>query len=526
MASSVTFIRLKLKLFGNTFSNSAWIIVGTMIGGLYGFVALISAGVAQVMQGSGGADPQLRFATAVLLGSVMTLLWIVLPVLLGDPLMDPKQFIPYGIPRRELMLGLTLSSAVSLLGIFTVVFLVGQVLLWRASAVTLIVAVLTTPVAFVLCALVNQAASAASAAWLSGSRFRNLLAIVGMCAALTAYPLMQGVIITVDTLSDLAEEIAAVTAFTPLGAVYALPHDVAEGDWGLAALRLGIVVLTAVAALWVTKMALIRVTEKPASASTGSSRTRQARLGLLGRFPGSPVGAVAARQLIYWIRDARYGGALALIPAMIVLALFMSWQTQMDWLLYIIGPLVAWMISYQASADISYDHTAFALHVTSGLSGQADRLGRAVAVCVIGVPAVLLAAGIPMVFIGTATQALVMIVLSLSIFFSVLGLAVVFSAKTVYPVPKPGESPFKQPQGAAGRVFVIQTVTMLFSAVVMIPDIVLLLTWFFTDSSVWLGVYTVVALTKAAALFAAGIRIGARVYDAEAPEIYQRVRAH
>ena len=165
-------------------------------------------------------------------------------------------------------------------------------------------------------------------------------------------------------------------------------------------------------------------------------------------------------------------------------------------------------------------------HVTAGVRGLDDRLGRAAAVLVFALPLTLLAAGIPALLAGGAATVLVCLGLSLGMLLVGVGISSVTSARLLYPVPQPGDSPFATPQGSAGRSMVVQFASWLIMVVLMIPELVLWIVWLITSGTWAAAALLIVALVKGLLVLFWGIRIGARVYDRRLPEIYQQIRTY
>ena len=98
-----------------------------------------------------------------------------------------------------------------------------------------------------------------------------------------------------------------VLGWSPLGAVWSVPGRLAMGDPAGAAAAAAIALATLVGVLLLWRLALgagLRVRgERPPRAVAGG------RLGPLGWMPATPTGAVLARSLIYWFRDATAGEA-------------------------------------------------------------------------------------------------------------------------------------------------------------------------------------------------------------------------
>jgi len=93
-------------------------------------------------------------------------------------------------------------------------------------------------------------------------------------------------------------------------------------------------------------------------------------------------------------------------------------------------------------------------------------------------------------------------------------------------VPKPGDSPFKQPQGAAMATLVAQTVAMLLVLALSLPFLVPGVIAIVADLPV-LGWGTLaVGVVVGAVVLVLGVRWGARTYDRRAPELLQRVLSY
>ena len=107
-------VGLKWRLLRNGLRRSTPQVVGLVIGAFYGFGALVA-----VLSGL----VALRFSlpsdvarTAVVVGgSAVTLGWMLFPVIAYgvDDTLDPARFATFAVPRRQLVLGLLLSSLVS-----------------------------------------------------------------------------------------------------------------------------------------------------------------------------------------------------------------------------------------------------------------------------------------------------------------------------------------------------------------------------------------------------------------------------
>jgi len=233
---------------------------------------------------------------------------------------------------------------------------------------------------------------------------------------------------------------------------------------------------------------------------------------------------VAARSVTYWLRDPRYMTGLIIVPLMPIVLMFGAAREPEIWPMALaVAPFTAWILAFSTSNDIGYDYTAFALHVATGVPGRADRLGRLIPPIIIGVPIAILYSVFTALFVGHPEFIPAVLGASLGIFFGTLGIAAAASARFVYPVAKPGESPFKQPQGAMAATMVSQMVTMAISGLVCLPVLALAI-WAIISGSALIGWLTLlVGLLIGIPVFFAGVRLGGRWVDETAPELLSKV---
>jgi ABC-2 type transport system permease protein len=258
-------------------------------------------------------------------------------------------------------------------------------------------------------------------------------------------------------------------------------------------------------------------------AYSGGSAKRGGKLGLFSILPGTPAGAVAARALIYWLKDPRYAGSLVVIPLLPVIFFFGGSQSGSFGLLMILGPLAAFMMSWSISADISYDNTAFALHLASGVKGADDRLGRAVACLAISLPVVLVFTVGPLFITGDWAWLPNLLGLSLGTLFTGLGLSSVISARYNVAVPLPGDSPFKKPPGNVAQTLAVQGVGMLALAALLLPEMAFVILQLLSGGPEAGWINLVVGPLLGVVLLTLGVRLGGRWLDARGPEMFAQL---
>ncbi|MCC3296900.1 transporter [Arthrobacter caoxuetaonis] len=512
-------LRLKLILLRNSLRRSPWQIVGIVFGALYGI------GILTMLIGAlfflGLTDPALARTAVILGGSAVLLGWGIIPVLATgvDMTLDPARFVTFAIPMRQMLAGLALGSLIGVPGLVTLLASLAQAFSWWQHPAAVLAAVPAALVAVLSCVVLARTTVAATTSLASSRRFKDVAGLVAIVPLVLLGPIFgisaTGFAASGDFLFDLAEGLA----WTPLGAAWAIPGDIVLGNTGTAAVRFVIAVAFLVFITWAWKALLARALVTPAH--NAAARRGAGKLGFFARMPATPAGAVAARALTYWVRDPRYSASLILIPALVAIMVFVGFQggEGIPPVVLGLGPLVAFLLAFGISADISYDNTAFALHISTGVSGTADRAGRAVACAVFALPATLAAAVLPPVLVGRPEDIPALLGLSVGLLLSGLGLSSVFSARYTYNVPLPGENAFKTPPGSTGRTMLVQFIWMAVQFVIALPLLAPAVAYLFGAGPLWGWVALVVGVLYGAAAMIMGIRIGGRWLDRRAPEV-------
>ncbi|MBE7700332.1 hypothetical protein H9623_08445 [Oerskovia sp. Sa1BUA8] len=522
-------VRLKLALMRNTLRKSVWQTVGLAIGVLYGLgvVGLTLVGLVAL----GTTQPELAGQIVTILGSVVVLAWWIVPLFAFgvDATLDPQRFVTFAVPQRQLLAGLAIAGLVGTPGIVTLLVSAGTALAWWRTPLAALAALVGGLLAVALCVVGSRATTTALAPLLDSRRYREVLSIAAFVPLMLAGPIVGWATSAIARGQEVLPVVADVLGWTPFGAPWAIATAVSDGAWGLALVRLGITVVVLGAAWVVWDRALARALVAPHG---GAAAGRSKGLGWFDRFPATPVGAVAARCLTYWFRDPRYSGSVAVIPLLPVVLWFVGSSIELDGsggfaeLMLVLGPVTAFTFGFAISADVAYDHTAFWTQVSSGVSGFADRAGRVLAAGVIGVPVVTVFAVGSVAFTGRWDLLVATVGLSLGVLATALGVSSVVSARLLYPVPKPGESPFKSPQGAAMATLVAQMLTMAVLTALCLPAAGLALATLLTGAAVWGWLTLVVGVGLGAVLLVVGMRWGGRLVDQRGPELLQQVMSY
>ncbi|AWB86842.1 hypothetical protein [Mycetocola zhujimingii] len=522
-------LRLRLQFLGNLFRQSPRRVIGAVVIAAAGFALLYLFGATLAALRS--APDELTRNTLVLLGSFVILGFILIPLIFGvEDDLDPRSFALFGVRDRSLSTGLLVAALVSVPSLILVLIVLVLSLTTAVSGsrgfLPVMLALLSAVLAVATCVIAARIATAAASLLLASRRSKELTGLIGIAVLVLLAPaviLLSSVNWGRDGAAVLGSA-ADVISWTPFGAVWSFPGDVAIGDGGAAILKFLIAAAT-VAGLWFVwdRLVAYMLVNPGRDVVTTSS----AGMGWFDLMPARPGAAVAARSMTYWARDPRYLMSVVIIPIVpfVMMVPFLVVGVPIEPLALLPLPVMAIFLGWSVHNDLAFDSTAVWLHFASGVRGYADRLGRLFPVALIGVPLVVVGSMISIQFYGDWVVLPSMIGVSSALFLGGLGLSSFISARFPYPVALPGDSPFQQPQSSGASGGVSQAAGLLASVLVATPAGVL--AWLgFTDDASWhvlalwagvgLGVFTLVL----------GVWAGGRVFDRRGPEIVAFAVSH
>ncbi|MFL6063856.1 MAG: hypothetical protein ACJ72G_04225 [Friedmanniella sp.] len=516
-------VRLKLTLLRNSLRRSVWRLVGLVLAGIYALGLVLAVLVGMVVLRSASLATT---ADVTVLGySFLTVGWLVLSLLVFgvDETVDPAKFALLPVRARELVPGLLVAGAIGVPGIATVLVVLGLLLAWTRSLPLTVAAVVAVPLGLLTCLLVARAATSAFASFLASRRFRDLafilLGLVGAALAILSNLFGQLARFGPGQLRRALATAAEVAGWTPFGWAWAVPADVARGRWVGAAAHL-VLAAALVIALWVAwRHFLAARLVEPVEGGAGEA-TRVTRSGWVERlYPPTPAGAIAARSLRYWRRDPRYlAGAAGFVIGPVVIIATSLLNPDGSTALAVFAPcLLGLLVGASVAQDLSYDGTALWTHISSGVSGAADRLGRVLSTLTVFGP--VLAVLLAVAFALTRSWSLLGPALGLTVALLLTGLGVgsFVGALWQWPAPPPGANPFQK--GATGGLpaFLSFSVTTLVTPVLALPSVALALG---SIRVPWLGWLTVpVGLLTGLLVLFLGVRSGGRVLERKWPEV-------
>ncbi|WP_435746042.1 hypothetical protein [Microbacterium sp. PMB16] len=480
------------------------------------FAAVIAVTVVVCLAVLSLAEAPVAVARAVIVlgGAALLVGFLVGPILVGavDQL-DPRRFAVFGVDERRMPWVLTLAAFVSvpslaLLAVYISVCVVAIRLgaPWPLAVLMTIVGVTTT-------LLTARIGLAINALLLPERRSRELTALFALALIVIAFPVAV-FFASLRWDGQVPESLAALTTtvgFTPLAAAPGFLFIVAA-DATASAWTSGIVAVLTVALLWLLWAWLVRrlltTTERPVAARERTG------LGWFGLLPSNAFGAIAARSLVYWLRDRRYIMNIIVVPVagvLTVLPLIVA-GVPLEIAALVPVPVMALFFGWLPHNDVAYDSTALWTHVASGIRGLPDRLGRLVPVMLVSIPVLAIAVPLTMFVIGDWRLLMPLTGVAASLLFSALGISSIVSVVAPYAVSRPGDSPFQQPQRPASRGTYGPAAAFLGAIVLSIPTI-----WLFGASMIEGSSYAPAAfwagLSTGLVVLVLGAVIGGRIFE-------------
>ncbi|BDV30906.1 transporter [Microbacterium terricola] len=518
-----TLVRLRLLVLANSLRRSTWQLVATVVGGLYALGLLALAVVGLIALGAFGSRA-LTSTIIVLAGTAVTAGWVVFPLLLSgiDQTLEPARLAQFPLRMRTLLIALTLAGLVGIPGIVTSLAGLSTALAWVRMPAAAAAAVVCAAIGVVTAVVASRTVTAATAGLQSSRRVRELGGVLILIPLFLLGPILIGLIEGIENSAEALPAVATALGWTPVGAAWAVPGAIAAGDVGGAVLRLLIAVATLVVlvAVWRAGLARAMVSRSDASARPVS----RGALGVFGRVPQTPAGAVMARCLTYWRRDPRYARQLIVVPLVPLLLWFYAVLTETADLVMWSGPLIGFTLALTLATDISYDGTAFATHVIDGVRGRDDRAGRVAALAVFAIPFTIVLAVVGVALGGAWAHLPALMGLSLGSLLTGFGVVSVSSARFVMAVPEAGGNPFRSAPGASLttglQIFVVWGIVL----ALLVPTIALVVADLFIGGALYGWAALGCGVVTGALVMVGGIRAGGALLDRTAPSLLVQLR--
>lgn len=562
-----TLVKLKWRLTLNALTKNVWAIIGTVFGALYGIGVLV-----MVLAGAVGlglkTDPDVIGLVLGALGALLVAGWAVVPLLVTgvDSTLDPRAMAAWTAPSRGLALGLLAAGALGIPGCITAVVCLIPVLTWLLAGQlpAALLALLCAPAALATCVLLSRIV--VTAAGISSSRRgRETTAIIAFIVLLVftqapnLIPRFLG-----DDPTDILQQLgtlAKAVGLSPFGWAFAAPGLMATGTV-LQALALAI-------GAWILPVILLplwqRVVNKVMT-SPGTSHTRTRAYATDGAgsdvqhrsLPDvlpwarrlstalpAPAAAVAARSLRYWRTDPRYLVqflSVLLIPLALVLAPALNSSRFVVYVngqrmetsfalghapaaLLFMAPALAVFMGWALHDDLGMDSTALWSHISAGISGAHDRLGRVVGAAVWQAPVMLVVDVLMVVWTGRWEALPAITGACLALYGCALAWSCLASVLLPYETLAPGDSPMRsRTSGTALLAALIQMVAILLLLAVCSPVLGAAVYGVVQGAPVWGWVALAAGTVWCGLLLWGGVVVGGRALDRRGPQVLATIR--
>lgn len=563
-----TLVKLKWRLTLNALTKNVWAIVGTVIGALYGIGALV-----MVLTGAVGlglkADPDVIMLVLGALGALLMAGWAVVPLLVTgvDSTLDPRAMAAWTAPSRGLALGLLAAGALGIPGCLTAAVCLIPVLTWLLAGqfAAALLALLCAPAALATCVLLSRII--VTAVGVSASRRgREATAIITFVAFMVCTQLPNLIPrILGDDPSDFLQRLsgaAKVMGLSPFGWTFSAPGLMATGSV-MPALALAIVAWALPVILFPLWQRVVgKVMTSPgtshtrmrayAASSTGSNARQQGLPDVLpwarrlGASLPAPAAAVAARSLRYWRTDPRYLVqflSVLILPVVLVLgpALNSSRFAAGDngqpvdisfalghapAPLLFMAPALAVFMGWAIHDDLGLDSTALWSHISAGISGAHDRLGRVVGAAVWQVPALVAIDLLMVVWTGRWDALPAVTGACLALYGCALAWSCLTSVLLPYETLAPGDSPMRsRTSGTALLAALIQMAAILLLLAVCSPVLGVAVYGVVQGAPVWGWVALVAGVVWCGLLLWGGVVVGGRMLDRRGPQVLATIRS-
>lgn len=539
-------VRLKWTLWKRSFRKNVGKIIGTCFGVVYGVGGLVGAGfalfAAALLIDGAGTD---AFGLLVRgLGAALVLGWLLIPIFAFglDDTLDPRRFATLPRSAKELQPGLFAAAVLSIPAVLTlagVLLLSVSEVLWMLTSPVPTTAGLVAGIVLLLpanllglalCLLLPRAILARSAVRQSSRRGRELGGVLGMVVMIGAIYgislLAQNITeFSLDVLVRTARVVVEVVAWTPVGAPFAVPVDLAEGQYltGLARLVIGLVSIVLLWLWWRSSVDKALQSALVGDATSGSTKVT-ALVPRLARQDA--LGAVIGRSLRYWRRDARYLASIGIMPLLLLFFTAMGLFSEPQRYVAVAAVVfISAMSSIAICNEIGFDGPAGWVNITAGLKARDNLIGRVIGLAVFAVPfAVIASVTIPLV-LGMAWLIPLLLLGSMGAMMSAWGTSCLIAVLLPYPTSPPGTNPLKDKSANSANALISTFGAMLGLWVPQLPAIALAITGLVLGNEVLqLTAGFVAVLCGGLALWLC-VRGAARILDRRYVDLFQKVRA-
>ena len=539
-------VSLKWRYVLASLKRSVWAIIGIAFGGLYLLGVLTGLGFIYAALGTGGGleGP----ALALFLGFLVSLGWALIPVVWTglDGTLDESRFVLFPLEAKTLQKGQFFGGFIGLPGIATIILVFLGTLGFIGNplglAVYVVSAVLGLALLMTVARLANQLGVYLNATPHIDLAFKIIL---GVLLVSSGFIFSGAVVYVIDHFNEIAQNVEWL-GYTPFGSAFAIAYHAAAGHWGLAGLSL-VLSLVYLGIAWVVWGRNLERSMRNVSGEQKRGKTKNLTagdIGIFARFPTTGWGAVAARTVHSYFKDTRMTLLIAMTAMLyVLLALIMPFfmggmnrgtsglqmgvnagtgpEILFSFWVYFCNIFTGFYIAYM----VSYDNTAFSLHVLSPLRGRDDRLGRALGHSIVMLPIVVVMFFIMCAIHGLIAYYPIVLLHQLGVYAGTVGFGLMLDTVLSPPVAPPGANPFKTPKqtdGFAKQLLLMGS--MLICMLIALPGgIGSFMYAVGGKDDMVLIISGVIQLVIGAVLLVVGISAGGKLYDRHSSAMLQQV---
>jgi ABC-2 type transport system permease protein len=397
------FARLKLRLIRNGLRTPQYALLFTLGASAAGVLALLGF----IFLSSVRNDPIASDAVIVTF-SAITVMWIVVP-LLGfgtDETLDPQRLVLLPLTRGQLLCGLLTAALVGIAPVAVAFALTGAVIAVASGALSVLLIAASIVLTILFCVVASRVLIGVLAPLLRSRRGRDVMVMTVLLAAFVsqAFRLFAARGGTHDARKAFAQ-IADHVKYTPFGWGGLSATEAGAGH--IAAALIALAGMTALIAglLWAWSNTIPRAMTASDISAPEAAKKPKRRTALYPRWmpilPHNRMGATAAKELRYYLRDPRRRGPL--VAALIVPALFLFESMRDAHVRPAASTMLALVTLLPASGltlnQFGMDGAALWANVVAGSDPRADLTGKNLATALFVVPLI----GLPAIATASVT---------------------------------------------------------------------------------------------------------------------------
>lgn len=523
-----TLIKTQRRLWIRSTRNNASIILVMIMMLFYGLIGTATLG--GVLWSESGRGHFGGLATVFAIGLLMYLMTIIM-IPAGENHIQPEEFVgldidPTAFFKAHLVTGLTSSRGIVAIvcsTITAVIFAMRTPPIWRPAVVLIFLVQLALTIA--LGELIS--ASFASQKERKSKERTTILSSLSLLVIVFGYNML------INRAGDIPKlwEQARYLQWTPLGSAGGALAALIDAHYLQALIFFSITCLTLALAVWGWRRALLNRLVAPLDRGAAGSETRASTRkaptsAYLPLVPHTPSGAVYSRALRYFVRDPRLTNTLLVLPILSIFFIYQSYNTGVDFQLYLGLFLMAFMSCSLGSNDFGYDGPAVWMYLASGLRPRTIAWARHLASLTIPFCFALIYSAAVLVIAHDKLSAAFLVPAGLLAFLVASAIAQALTAFNPFPTAPPGTNPWSDKSGYSGAAFLSAMAALFLGWVPILPGVGILF-WHRHAGQLWQaglgwGLLSVLPVT----VFLVARYFASRRVDQQLPEIFAKVCKH